>query len=277
MTQSRPHFVTDTIFDPEAHQGRYDYWMRAPAPRKVYAILFTPRSGSSWLTSVLTKTRMMGTPGEWFNPTLMLSSTRSKGARNLTQFIETISRHEAHGGVFGFEITYHQMMAVFGDEAAFIRNFRDSTFFWLIRKDIVAQAVSLDKMVRTKVSHASNHDAGEIAASDRAYDYDGARIMEWINHIRDAEKATESMIEAYSLRPRRLAYETMMASGAMEVARTFGQDLGIAEDIPHDLETDHRKIGTEKNNVFAERFKADYPEFVRTLENERAEMLTRFP
>ncbi|TBN44101.1 hypothetical protein EYE42_03025 [Paracoccus subflavus] len=269
--------MTDAIFDPEAHQGRYDFWMRTPAPRKVYAILFTPRSGSSWLTSVLTKTRMMGTPGEWFNPTLMTSSSRSKGARNLEQFIETISRHEAHGGIFGFEITYYQMMAVFGDEASFIENFRNSTFFWLIRKDIVAQAVSLDKMVQTKVSHASNHDEGEIIASDSAYDYNGSRIKEWISHIRNAEKATENMIKTFSLRPIRLAYEPMMASGATEVARIFRNELGITDDIPPDLETDHRKIGTEKNNVFAERFRTDYPQFIKTLENERADMLAEFP
>lgn len=79
--------MTVSIFDPEASQKKYEFWMRTAPPSKAYSILFTPRSGSSWLTSILTQTKAMGTPSEWFNPELMPSSSRAKGARNLDQFV----------------------------------------------------------------------------------------------------------------------------------------------------------------------------------------------
>lgn len=35
-------------------------------PHGTFGIFFTPRSGSSWLTDVLTPTRLLGKPQEWF-------------------------------------------------------------------------------------------------------------------------------------------------------------------------------------------------------------------
>lgn len=268
--------MSDSIFDPEADQKKYQFWMRTEKPAKTYSILFTPRSGSSWLTSILTGIRAMGTPGEWFNPELMPSSTRTKGARNLDQFVEVISRHEAHGGIFGFEITYHQLKAVFGTEADFMSRFDDAVFFWLTREDIVAQGVSLDKMVQTRVSHAANNDAQEIVTSDNAYDYNAGRIREWISHIHAAEVGTERMIADFGLSPVRLSYEAITSSGAQKVLNLFAEKLGLDGFATQDVSSGHRKIGTSKNDEFAERFRAENRYFMDRIDAERAEMLSRY-
>lgn len=263
------------VFDPDADQRRFQQSIRAAAPRQTYAILFTPRSGSSWLTSVLSQTRAMGTPAEWFNPQLMPSSSRAKGARDLDQFIEAISRHEIHGGIFGFEATYHQIIAVFGDKARFTSRFRESAFFWLIRKDIVAQGVSLDKMMQTKVSHAANSDTAEIAKSDAAYRYDPRGIRHWITHIHAAETGTEKMIAEFGLTPACLSYEWITASGAGQVVGFFARHLGLNVPEPTEITSPHRKIGTSKNSEFAERFRAENRDFLESIQEQRAGMLSR--
>lgn len=266
--------MTDTIFDSNADQKRYEFWMRTEAPTKVYSILFTPRSGSSWLTSILTKTKSMGTPGEWFNPSLMPSSTRAKGARSLDQFIETISRHEAHGHTFGFEITYHQLKAVFKTDVDFMVRFQHAEFFWLIRKDIVAQGISLDKMVETKVSHAANSDARQIENSDRSYDYDANRIRKWIRHIHAAEVGTERMIADFGLNPTRLSYESITMAGAQKVVDIFAAKLRVESLVSEDVLTEHRKIATSKNDEFAELFRSENRVFIDKINKDRAKMIS---
>lgn len=267
--------MTVSIFDPEASQKKYEFWMRASPPSKVYSILFTPRSGSSWLTSILTQTKAMGTPSEWFNPELMKSSSQAKGARDLDQFVNAISRHDIHGDTFGFEITHHQLHAVFGSDQNFMTYFPNTLFFWLIRKDIVAQGVSLDKMVQTNVSHASHYDANEIESSDKSYDYDAGRIRKWISHIHAAELASEKMIADFNLAPVRLSYEQITQAGAQKVVELFAAKLGLegfaAQDAPP---SDHRKIGTEKNDAFSERFRRENQEFMDRIDAGRAEMLS---
>lgn len=267
--------MTVAIFDPNADQGRFRHSTRGEAPSRTYAILFTPRSGSSWLTSILAATRVMGTPSEWFNPTLMPTSSRAKGARDLDQFIAAISRHEAHGNIFGFEITHHQLKAVFKTDAAFMARFRDATFFWLTRQDIVAQGVSLDKMVATKISHAANSGPAQIERGDRDYDYDDTRIKKWIQHIRAAEDDTERMIAAYGLNVFRLTYEAITAAGAAETAAFFAAALGVRLPPQAEINSPHRKIATEKNEVFQARFRAEHKRFVARITAERAEMVAR--
>jgi len=265
--------MINSVFDPNADQKKYKFWTQAEPPSKIYSILFTPRSGSSWLTSVLTKTKAIGSPGEWFNPELMPSSSRAKGARNLDQFIEAISRHETYGNIFGFEITFHQIRAVFGSEHEFMSRFQNATFFWLTRRDIVAQGVSLDKMVQTKVSHATNADSIQLENSDSSYEYNGDRIHKWIRHIRAAEKETEEMIEAYGLTPKRIFYEEITSSGTERVLDIFAEQLGLDGLTSNGISSSHYKIGTVKNDDFSVRFRDENKEFVDALNKDRASML----
>lgn len=268
--------MTVSIFDPNADQARFQHWTRTQPPSKVYSILFTPRSGSSWLTSILASTKAMGNPAEWFNPNLMPSSSRAKGARDLDQFVEVISRHDSHGGMFGFEITHHQLRAVFKSDAAFMARFRDATFFWLTRKDIVAQGVSLDKMVQTQVSHAANTNPDQIADSDRVYDYAPDRIRKWIRHIRAAEEGTETLISTYGLAVSRLSYEAMVAAGAKKTITFFSERLQKSVSVEGEVSSSHRKIATEKNDLFAERFRSENRRFIEKIEAERAPMLALY-
>jgi len=217
----------------------------------------------------------MGTPDEWFNPKLMPSSTRAKGARNLDQFIEAISRHEIHGGIFGFEATFHQISSVFGSSSGFMSRFHTATFFWLIRRDIVSQGVSLDKMVQTNIGHADTSDAIDIKNSDNAYSYDADRIKRWIRHIRTAEIGTEKMIADHGLRPTRLSYEGITSGGAQKVVGIFASRLGISLPCMGEIPSSHRKIATSKNDEFSERFTAENQEFLKDMNAERTEILSQ--
>lgn len=265
------------FFDPEADQSTYHHWSSRPAPGKTYFILFTPRSGSTWLNSLLTQTGAMGIPKEWFNPEHILIASRHCGARDLDQFVTAVTRSQAKGDVFGAEITYHQMTRLFGSPEAFLQRFPAAAFFFLIRRDIVAQAISMHKMVRTSVSHSAISDDATIAESDAAHEYDAEQIAWWVNRIRGAEAGIEAIIAAHGLQPVRLSYEQITRDGAETATRDFAAHLGVTLPQTVRLSSRHRKIGTDKNQAFAERFRAEQAELLRRVDQDRAALLALHP
>lgn len=62
----------------------------------------------------------------------------------------------------------------------------------------------------------------------------------------------------------------------VKVIELFASKLGIegfvAQDTPS---SDHRKIGTGKNDAFSERFRAENREFMDRIDAARAEMLSQ--
>ncbi|WJS85375.1 Stf0 family sulfotransferase [Paracoccus sp. TOH] len=245
-----------------------------PRAGRSYVIFFTPRSGSSWLTDICERSGRLSRPDECFNPQFMPRMTRALGARNMPEYVELLQRRRNTHGVYGCQITYHQLQAVFADEAAFLAHFPQAPVFWLIRKDIVAQAVSLAKMVATSVSHSALNSNDEITASDRSFDYDPAAIRHWLDHILMAERQTEAMLARHGIAPLRISYEGMTAMGEAGAVARIAQGIGVAP--PGDASTGsaHRKIATAKNQDFAQRFHDDAAAYLAEIDDERAPWLT---
>lgn len=241
-----------------------------------YVIFFTPRSGSSWLTDILWKTGVLGRPGEWFNPNFVPKTAQSINADNLDNYIELLKRKQSPGAVFGFEITYYQMRATFGGEKPFLSYFPPQTpSFFLIRENIVLQAVSLAKSVASRVSHSVNASSEEISKADSEFEYDTNVIRRWLRHIFDQETRFEAMFERRGIRPLRLSYERMMAASPAATINLFRQHLGVTELGEPVEQGRHTKIGTDKNLEFATRFAEEEADLLRKIATCRAKTLAR--
>lgn len=260
----------DLSVDPD----RFRADMRRTGARKTYGIFFTPRSGSSWLTDVVSRTGRLGKPDEWFNPAFVPGIARSVNADNLTDYVKMLRRKQAPGGLFGFEVTYYQMLATFGSEAAFLARFPAGTpAFFLMREDIVLQAVSLAKSVATSVYHSRGTPEEEIGRSDREFAYDAGTIEHWLAHILDQELKFERFFARNRLDPVRFSYEEMMAAGREELLAWLAGQLGEAAGAFDAAQEGHRKIGTDKNLAFAERFARENPPFLREVARRRRDTL----
>ncbi|WP_420861705.1 Stf0 family sulfotransferase [Algirhabdus cladophorae] len=258
-------------FDPDLYAKR----LRSPVAQKRYVILFTARSGSSWLTDVISQTKKLGLPGEAFNPGFIPKMVQGLNVQTLDQHIEILLRRRARGGVHGFEITYHQLNAVFDSEDHFMQHFGDNKFIWLIRKNPVAQAVSLAKMVTTGVGHTAAFSDEEVDQADTSFQYDSSVIKKWLMHNRTAEIATEAMIERYDLKPLRICYESMTKVPQYQLLSVLARHIGTKQ-IPRDLiptESEHSKLGTSRNMEMEEQFRAENAEFVAQIEEDRRPML----
>lgn len=62
--------------------------------------------------------------------------------------------------------------------------------------------------------------------------------------------------------------------GERKVIALFSSRLNVPNKKIPDISSGHRKIGTSKNNLFADRFRAENKDFLAELEADRAEMLS---
>ncbi len=246
-----------------------------PAPRVEYCIYFTPRSGSSWLTDLARRSGYLGTPKECFNPNFVPRIARSLGAADMDEYIRAIRRRFAARGTFGFEVTFYQLRKTFGAPAPFMARMGHAVPVWLIREDIVAQAVSLWKMRITGISHSTNSTDETRAQAEAALTYDARGIADNLDHLRKLEQLTERHFTAFDLAPIRLSYERIMAEGPARTRAMLAHVLGVAPQDPELGDPVHTRIATRANADFAARFRGDNRAFCTDLDAARADMLAR--
>lgn len=257
-------------FDPE----KFAADMEKPVPGRCFGILFTPRSGSSWLTDVLERSGALGKPREWFNPTFVPQITRALNVADRDGYLEVLRRRHKAGGFFSFEATIYHVQRFFGSEAAFLERFppAETSFFYLTREDIVAQAVSLAKTQQTGVFHAAPGSAVDPAGLDGGFDYDAREIARWLDHLADQERRCEAFFRTHEVPVHRITYEGIMADGPTVMVRRMLVALkrrrkaaGVAP-----LEAGHQKLGTDRNADYAARFRREMAGHVARAEAARS-------
>lgn len=263
------------LFDPEAcDNAMYQRKLaKRPAARTRYVMHFTPRSGSSWLTDLAEQTGRLGKPGECFNPNFLPRMAARLDAANMDEFVEVMAHHWNRGDVFGCQLTHYHMRRCFGGPEAFMKYFADVPCFWLIREDIVLQAVSLMKMVQTKVKHSVLADADARAAADAAFVYDAERIAHYVTHIFEAEQGSEALFARYDLSPLRLSYEHDITMGADQMVNVIAHHIGVPPIPAGTVQSGHQRLGTDRNAEFADRFRAEKANMLARIDAARAQRL----
>lgn len=257
------------------NRERFERLMQRPAPTQKYVIYFTPRSGSSRITDICSKTKTLSSPGEMFHQTNVPIIARNLGARNLDEYVDVVTRKCTTRGVFGCEMTFGMIKTTFGTPRNFLEHLGGGPSFWLIREDIVAQAVSLSSMVQSRVGHAVEGNEDDVAQARKLFTYDRDDIERWIRHVLNFEKRTEQMFSTFELDPLRLSYETMVALKPRGVANVIARHIGANPIKNNNLASTHKKIGTSKNVEFAQRFRETEAAYLAEVADRRAPYLEK--
>ncbi|MEJ8572059.1 Stf0 family sulfotransferase [Microbaculum marinum] len=250
---------------------------RTPAARR-HVIYFTPRSGSSWLSTALAETKLLGYAGEYLNPSFIQSIARSLNANTPDTYLDALLRsRKTDNDVFTVEVTYFHLRK-FGDRGLFLKYFPPtSPCVFLMRENIVLQAISLYKAVETQVFHTAAASDDRIAVSHGFSDYDGEKILGWVQHIRQQEVGLEALFAVEKLEPLRISYERLFGMYPDPVGLIAGH-LGLPPGSVPKAETRavaHAKLASASNLELEARFRADYGESVGRVESERREMIAR--
>lgn len=237
---------------------------RGSPPRTQYVIIFSARSGSSWLTSVLSATGQLGRPEEFINPAFVRDVAATLNATTQTDFLDVLRvRNKSQNGVFGIEARAVDI-ELFGEDYFFDAFGAGTMFFNLWRENIVAQALSLYRAVESGRFHST---AGGAAAPPP---YDAREIARWLRHLALQENENVNLLQKRGIDCPNLRYENIIQDRAATI-RFFAESLNVggtpwAE--PMD-ETMHRKIGDNWNKEAEARFRTEEADFVAEIRNSR--------
>jgi LPS sulfotransferase NodH len=232
---------------------------------RCYLIFFSARSGSSWLTSLLSATRRLGFPEEYLNPEFVRSVAGALNARTPATVLDMLRRRKrTPNGIFGMEVRAVDI-ALF-DEALFFETFGPQTIiFNLWRDNIVSQGVSLYRAVST--GHYHSTDAGPPAPPP----YDAGGITRWITHLLNTENSNLELLAKWGRPARFLRYEDIMRD-PQTTLHQFADALRV--DLPPNEASGeagprHEKIGDGWNREAEERFRREDAGFVADVEARR--------
>jgi LPS sulfotransferase NodH len=235
---------------------------RLTAAERTYVVFFTARSGSTWLTSVLSATGRLGYPEEYINPEFVRDVAKAQNSRDPEGVLQMLKRRRrTSNGVFGIEVRAVDVQLL--DQRSFFRVFDDkTTFFNLWRDNIVAQGISLYKAVMTQHFHSSD---GRVGPPPR-YDADG--IRHWLQHVADTENANQCMLHCEGRKATSLRYEDIVRDRASTI-EAFAHTLGVIVhmgEFAGPMEAEMRRIGDEWNAEAERRFRREQADYVTAIE-----------
>ena len=249
--------------DINARDYAYEMSQTTP-PLRSYVIMFMARSGSSWLTSLLSGTEALGHPEEYINPNFVRDVARSLNASEPDAFLKILERRrKTANGVFGIEVRAFDIHN-FGAEKFFRHFGYETLFFNLWRENLILQAISLYRAMASGRWHSTE-------APAPLPDFDGDEIERLAMQLLGEENDNLQMLREKSRRFRPLRYETMVADRAGTL-RLFADALGVALAPQHYAQPqsgEHEKIGDGWNEDAEIRFRRERPGFAARLETLR--------
>jgi LPS sulfotransferase NodH len=166
----------------------YAEWVLRPGipdqpvqPSASYFVCGTPRCGSWLLCGLLASTGIAGRPHEWFWRDTEEANRRAWAVSDFSHYLACVrAAGTTPNGVFGAKLMWRQIADLIvrlkrvGDasspRALFQQQFPKPCFIWIRREDIVAQAVSWARAIRTGQWHHWD------TPSPEAPEYDGEQI-----------------------------------------------------------------------------------------------------
>jgi LPS sulfotransferase NodH len=237
-----------------------------PLPSKKYVIVFTARSGSSWLTSILSATNCLGYPEEYLNPNFVRSVAEAVHCIDPKQFLPSLQRRrQSANGVFGVEVREVDVKLM-GTELFFEAFGSETVFFNLWRDNIIAQAVSLYRAVETRVFHSSDNNEN-VALPE----YNADALQKWIMHLSTQENANISMLKREKRAFFNICYEQIIKN-RNDIIKFFANALSVAFDqevLNKQADGELKKIGDTWNKDIEKIYRAERGDFIAKVEAER--------
>ncbi|MEM8660747.1 MAG: Stf0 family sulfotransferase [Pseudomonadota bacterium] len=237
-------------------------------PVNRYVIFFTPRSGSSRLTDIVAAADGLGKPGECFNLKHIRKMIEFFGAQSMPDYVNLLMRYRNDAGTFGSEIEVGQMRSFFDRPDDFFDIYQPTASLFLIRENIIQQAVSLSRKKQTGVAH--NTPRHGIDTNSVEFKYDAGGIAKALKRLAKQELLIEQLFAQRGIEPLRLSYETLLDKTAAQFLPVIAEFVGAELTNVEGARSDHQKLGDEKNLAFAKRFAEERSRLVESIEGRRA-------
>lgn len=264
--------VAQTAVDPDLRAREIS---NLPDATRSYAIFFVARSGSTWLADLLSRQLDLGKPREYLNINLVGRFAAEMNADTLADYLALLRRKRiTANGVFGIKLDVSQLSTLTA-ELPFAEAFHGHVWFYLRRRNFVAQAISQYKAMASGLHHRRRNDPpAEQQRLEREHArvrYDADAIARRLRDIVAKENLGERLMAQFAVQPTRLIYEEMLAARPDEVVGIVRrQVLGTVAPVEAGVKPSNiEKFGDSRNQAFEERFRRDETLLVHRLEAER--------
>lgn len=240
-----------------------------------YVILFTARSGSTFLTHELGATGSLSVPNEWFSWLHVRADIEKNGGTPIEFMHRLVISMKSAGGIFGVE-TNRLMLELFEDILPLDRIFpRRPRWFVLRRRNLVSQAISNYIADESRIFHSYQL----TSESDEKIDsvtYDSDKLKVYIKKFVEEEKWFFKYLKLKHVIPIELFYEDVVQepkSCAMRIANVMGVWVSN-EYFSKQIKNPMKKMSNNKNLEFEKRFRDENPLFLHDILKERVMVLS---
>lgn len=200
---------------------------------RLYVIVTTGRSGSTWLTHLIDDTKLAGNPEEFFNDTAVPHYMKASGAEGAADYLDALVRTYSGNRAFGFKINPDRLFwlqdfldvdAVFGRHGC--------RWFFMNRIDFVSQAYSFVKAKHSGKWHTYAHQSANAASApalpdDR--DWFDRQMWDTIAVVVGQEQRIWAYFTKKGIVPVCYSYEDMLADKRLPLLLTL-RHIGVAGD-----------------------------------------------
>lgn len=247
------------------------YFRKCQNIQKTYAILMTPRTGSTWLTHEIASYRVLGHPDEYFIADIFDQSVDYNPSSNIYEYYDVVAKKMSSGeNIFGFEISYHDLEELEKEADLLSLMTGERYFIYLTRKNFVAQSISLHIASESGFYHLTNKESPEGLHTRSEIPYDAEKIRHWCSHILQQEYGFNQWISAKEISVLKIEYEDMvenMTSVIFSIAAHVGVELNgikLAAHVPRTV-----RVTASYSNQYEQKFRSEYNEWCRFWEQGR--------
>ena len=232
-------------------------------PTVSYGILTLPRSGSTFLCHLLAATQVAGYPSEHLRiPTFTLAKYCNF---NYIRFLETLMTHRVSlNGVFGTKFISHFLRDFETLETGLETIFTSiDKYIYLVRKDEIAQAISILLTQKTQVWHIDNrpkmidyqNQLDSIVIDDELLD----EVNKKLHFIRQQQNYIDKIIETYKISPLIIEYEKLVENVEESIQKILDYlEINILPGTIENLEYSIKQMSSELSLSIAENYRAKY-------------------
>jgi trehalose 2-sulfotransferase len=246
----------------------------------LYVIFIIARSGSTLLTELAERSGL-GTPQEWFNEEWIHGSEaalnclppRSLGTSDIDKYVERITQeYRSPQGIFGTQLSQYQTRCIselFEDGAHALQVTKP---FYLRRKNLIAQAISLDRSVRSGLFHSYQKTPGLVSKYNEL-EYNADSIEHWCRHLLADEAFFAEFFAEKGMSPENIFYEDLIADPQAELNRM--SKIITGQPCSALATATLAKLGDDKSAEWETRFRHERADRVATFEADRNRHLSR--
>jgi LPS sulfotransferase NodH len=191
----------------------------------LYFVVFTNRSGSTYLTEIMHQMGAGVHPrAEFFNYDMVVTACEREGFRTFTDYLLHVIRDNHRNALIGFKISIHQLF--WATRLGLLQPFRSVKLIESVRADVLGQAVSHYKARATGKWHSLMP-----GGSDAPVAYAREEILKSLFAISNRTGLLNYYCAIHGLPRLEVVYETLLAQPRAEISRLAGY-LGMRDFDP---------------------------------------------